>query len=331
MDNVAKLSAKERKELFGETAARRGFHEAIAEKDFWVCWVLMKLFSDAHLSKHLIFKGGTSLSKVHGLIDRFSEDIDLILDWGLLGYGPGGKDPWQKIQSNSKLDQFNAEFNSEAATYIKQTLCPHVQTILASTQDVQVRIAANDPQTIEVIYPATSSLAAIRPEVRLEIGPLASWVPSAEFSIQPYAAEEFPDQFQQPACTVNALKAERTFWEKATILHQQAHRTSPLPSGYSRHYYDLHHLANSPIGALALKDLKLLQNVVEFKERFYRSAWARYDLAKPGAFKLIPPEPVEKQLIEDYRKMQPMFFKTPPEWVVIIERLAKLQDEINSL
>ena len=54
---------------------------AVVEKDFWVCWTLKHLFEHPDLSKLMIFKGGTSLSKVFGLIDRFSEDIDLILDW----------------------------------------------------------------------------------------------------------------------------------------------------------------------------------------------------------------------------------------------------------
>ena len=89
MDKVAAFTANERSQLFGETAASRGINEAIVEKDFWVCWVLKKIFTDPDLREHIVFKGGTSLSKVFGLIERFSEDIDLILDWGLLGYGPG--------------------------------------------------------------------------------------------------------------------------------------------------------------------------------------------------------------------------------------------------
>ena len=123
MDNIANLAASARQQLFQETAAKRGFHEAIAEKDFWVCWVLMKLFDDPELSKHLVFKGGTSLSKVHGIIDRFSEAIDLVLIWGVLGYGKAGRDPWQALSSNTQLDRFNREFNDKAALYLAQTLC----------------------------------------------------------------------------------------------------------------------------------------------------------------------------------------------------------------
>jgi predicted nucleotidyltransferase component of viral defense system len=331
MDNVAALPPKLRQQLFQETAARRGFHMAIAEKDFWVCWVLMKLFDAPELGQHLVFKGGTSLSKVHGLIDRFSEDIDLVLDWRLIGYGPQGEDPWQPLPSNTQLDRFNREFNERAASYLANTLCPQLQRLLNSCPGVEARISVKDPHTIEVKYPASFVLDAIRPEVKLEIGPLASWVPSANYPVTPYAAEEFPKAFNRASCIVKALKAERTFWEKATILHQQAHRTTVMPSGYSRHYYDMYRLAESTITNTAMNDLELLREVVEFKQRFYRSSWARYDLAKPGSFRLLANSRNQSELVQDYAFMQPMFFKAPPAWDVVIERLARLEDEINKL
>jgi len=80
MDKVAALSTEERKELFSETAVKMETTPAIIEKDFWVVWTLDKIFANERLNKILMFKGGTSLSKVFNLIGRFSEDIDLILD-----------------------------------------------------------------------------------------------------------------------------------------------------------------------------------------------------------------------------------------------------------
>jgi len=331
MDNIANLAASARQQLFQETAAKRGFHEAIAEKDFWACWVLMKLFDDPELSKHLVFKGGTSLSKVHGIIDRFSEDIDLVLDWGLLGYGKAGRDPWQALSSNTQLDRFNREFNDKAALYLAQTLCPQIQRLLSSCQSVQVCVSSSDSQTIEVAYPASFQLTAIRPEVRLEIGPLASWVPSATYQIQSYAAEVFPEVFTRRTCSVVAIKAERTFWEKATILHQQAFRTTTMPSGYSRHYYDMYKLAESEVLHSAFENIAILKDVVEFKQRFYRSSWANYELAKPGTFRLIPSDKHERELQQDYRSMRPMFFTSPAPWTEIAERLKLLEAEINRL
>ena len=81
MDQAANLPSRQRAELFRETGSRRGIGSAVAEKDFWVCWVLKRLFADPAIKEHIVFKGGTTLSKVFGIIERFSEDVDLILDW----------------------------------------------------------------------------------------------------------------------------------------------------------------------------------------------------------------------------------------------------------
>ncbi len=333
MDNVALLRDQERQELFTATASARGVHPAVIEKDFWVCWVLKKLFESTDLASHLVFKGGTSLSKVHGLIDRFSEDIDLVLDWGLLGYGKDGLDPWAEQPSRTKLDQFNQEFNAKAGAYIQTTLCPQVSELLSMRPGIRVAVSTDEPQVVNVAYPAAFELSALRPEVRLEIGPLASWVPKDTYTITPYAAENFPSVFKSPTCSVVAITAERTFWEKATILHQQAHRKhdSVMPDGYSRHYYDLFRMSQATVKTNALADSKLLRDVVTFKERFYRSPWARYELAKPGSFKLIPAPVHNQQLQKDYDAMQPMFFSPPPGWPVIQAALAELEHEINSL
>jgi len=291
----------------------------------------MKLFGSEVLADKLVFKGGTSLSKAHHLIHRFSEDIDLVLNWELLGYGTGGDDPWQEISSNTKLDRLNKEFNSRAADYIANRLLPLVAELLSTCREVRTAVSASDPQVVEIHYPAAFGLDALRPEVKLEIGPLASWVPSARFPIRSFAAEEFPSLFDVTECEVTAITAERTFWEKATILHQQAHRPTPMPAGYSRHYYDVYQLSQSPVADNALTDLRMLNDVVAFKQRFYRSSWARYDLAKPGSFRLIPEANGERDLRADYRQMQPMFFAAPPPWEEILKSLHELEARINQL
>ena len=75
--------------------------------------------------------------------------------------------------------------------------------------------------------------------------------------------------------------------------------------------------------------LFLLKDVVEFKERFYYSSWARYDLAQPGSFRLSPPENQTPALARDYRAMREMFYREPPEFTAILEGLATLEREIN--
>lgn len=331
MDRVALLSAKERNELFEESARRRGILPAITEKDFWVCWVLKRLFESNELSKHLVFKGGTSLSKVYAVIDRFSEDIDLILDWGLIGYGKNGEDPWGEKPSATQLDKFNKEFNERAKEYIKKVLFEEISALLAVCPAVSLKIRENDGNVIDIAYPAAFKAESLRPAIMLEIGPLAAWVPSITKEIMPFAAEDFPAVFEVPQCSVVAIKAERTFWEKATILHQQSYRTTDMPKGYSRHYYDLFRLAGTQIKDDALSDLDLLKDVVTFKERFYRSPWARYDLAKPGSFRLMPTERGNAELQKDYSEMQPMIFHSIPSWKEILTGISNLEAEINAL
>jgi Nucleotidyl transferase AbiEii toxin, Type IV TA system len=331
MDKVANLSANQRQELFRETATQRGLNPAIVEKDFWVCWVLKQIFTDDRLKTQLVFKGGTSLSKVFGLIDRFSEDIDLILDWRLFGYGEGDQNPPHEFSSNTQRDRFCREVNQEAARYIAGTLVDNLNRLFSKCAGVAASIDATEPLTVNVAYPASYSEAYLRPEVRLEIGPLASWVPSHSHSIRPYAAEAFPSVFDAPLCPVVAIDAERTFWEKATILHQQAHRADVIPSRYSRHYYDMHRLALSPIREAALGNLQLLADVVEFKQRFYYCAWAHYADAKPGSFKLLPSDERLAELRTDYREMGQMIFGMPPSFDAIIASIGMLEDEINQL
>jgi hypothetical protein len=330
MDKVANLPASQRRDLFRETAAKRVMNPAIVEKDFWVCWVLKHLFADATVGERIIFKGGTSLSKVFGLIDRFSEDVDLILDWRLLGYGPGQQDPFPEFESATQQDRFNRRFNERAVAYIADTFVPELGRVFAACPQVRGVVDPDDPQAVNVAYPAAFSENYLRPEVRLEIGPLASWIPSDRHIIQPYAAQAYPGVFDESDCMVMAISAERTFWEKATILHQQSHRASPMPPRYSRHYYDMYKLAGSSIKDAALVDSALLQDVVAFKQRFYPSRWARYEDAKPGTFKLIPAAERIIELQRDYRDMQMMIFGDVPMFDDITDTLRHLEGEINA-
>ena len=302
---------------------------AIVEKDFWVCWTLKHLFEHPKLSKQLIFKGGTSLSKVYGLIGRFSEDIDLVLDWRVAG---GEHDPMGE-RSKTKQQKLNETLNRKACAYIAETMLPLLNEALGSHCRLEVNSDEKDQgHIVRVEYPKTSNAEGLLPYIQLEIGPLASWLPHSEHTIKPYAAEDFPDQFDDPLCPVRAIDAERTFWEKATILHHEAHRAedSVVPERYSRHYYDLYFMAsNEELKTASLSNLALLKDVVLFKKKFYPRNWANYDAAKPGTLKLIPPNHVLKAMGEDYSAMRDMIFGRRPSFEEIIAGLTKLETEIN--
>lgn len=325
MDNVARLPAAERSALFAETAARMKTTPAVAEKDFWVTWVLDRLFSDDELARQLMFKGGTSLSKVYRLIERFSEDIDLILDWRALS----GEDPLAE-RSKARQEKLNAAINEQAQAFIGGELLARIEGALGDL--CRCGIAADDPHVIDIRYPASFPDRYLRPELRLEIGPLAAWLPHENKLISSYAADQFPQVFARRECSVRVIKAERTFWEKATILHHEAHRPegNTQPPRYSRHYYDLARMAAAPVKDAALANLELLADVVAFKQRFYPRGWARYDLAVPGSVRLVPGEAVLTTVETDYRAMTNMIFGEVPTFSEILASLQALEEEINA-
>ncbi len=326
VNDVANLSQDNKNELFKETASLMNTTSAIVEKDFWVVWTLDKLFMDERLNQILMFKGGTSLSKVFDLIGRFSEDIDLILDWKLLT----GANPYAK-RSKNQQNKFNEKVNEDAKTYIKNELLPIVSEILSPY--CSCHIDEEDGFSINIQYPSFFTDQALIPQILLEIGPLASWLPSDTYEISSFVAQKFPEKFQRPTCRVNTIVAKRTFWEKATILHQEAHRAEEkkIPLRHSRHYYDLAMMAKSEAKDEALGDLELLSGVVEFKQRFYASSWAKYEDAKIGTFKLLPPKFRYQELKVDYTSMQSMIFDKHLTFEEVIKILQALENEINSL
>jgi Nucleotidyl transferase AbiEii toxin, Type IV TA system len=326
--NFAKRSEQERREVFRATAQALHVHEAIIKKDFWVCWVLDYLFKSSQWKDRLAFKGGTSLSKAYHVIERFSEDIDFILDWRLLGYS--ADEPWQE-RSATKQSAFNIEANEQCAAFLTREFVPALSRSLNELAATEIGVESKG-QDVLVQYPASFSLSAILPHIKLEIGPLAAWIPIEKKKVSPYVAEKFPHLFAQSFTSVSTVAAERTFWEKATILHQEAHRppNSRLPLRYSRHYYDLYQLSCSPIRDKALARFDLLQHAVDFKIKFYRSAWAKYEEAKPGSLRLSPSAERVAELRKDYQNMQPMLFGSIPVFEDILAGLAALEKLINN-
>jgi hypothetical protein len=245
----------------------------------------------------------------------------------LLGYC--SEEPWDD-RSITQQARLSEEANQRAALFLENKFAPVLLAELSDRAGLPVLVRAAG-QDVLIGYPRAFSLDAILPEIRLELGPLAAWVPNEWRTITPYAAEHLPHLFKHPRTLVRTISAERTFWEKATILHQEAHRReeSPSPARYSRHYYDLYRLHCSPIRDRALGKLELLEEVVEFKMKFYRCSWARYEDAKPGALRLLPPSSRFASLSKDYRLMQAMLFGTVPKFEEIMSGLADLEETIN--
>lgn len=335
MDNVARLNRTDRVDLFNETAARMGLHPVIIEKDFWVCWILKQLFTIKEFSGRLVFKGGTSLSKCFNLVHRFSEDIDIAVNFEKLGF-INKKDPRRRELSYTKRAVLLSEMLDVCQGYVANEFVPaltvRTEEIL-SRNDWQILINSTDGNVVEFEYPTSieTGLDYIKPCVILELGTHAEPVPNENYDITPYAAEHFPKLFSQPKCSITTVVAKRTFWEKATILHAEYHRPLEklLPIRYSRHYADVAEMSNTKVVDEALGEVGLLKSVTNHKDMFYHCGWAKYDLAIPGSFRLVPLEERLPALRRDYRDMTTMFFSDPPAFDNILEQLSVLEERIN--
>lgn len=332
MKKIAKLSNEERQELFQATAAKMGMRPEVIEKDFWVCFMLDHLFHDCEYKDAFVFKGGTSLSKAYHVIERFSEDIDLILDWRKIIKDESN--PWDD-RSKTKQDIYNKQINKDAAQFYTESLIPVLNMELSQKlgNGSWVEVDTDDEMVVNFVYPQIFETEYIIPHVRLEIGPLAEWMPSHITSIVPFVAEHYDWLFEQKSTDILTIDAERTFWEKITILHKIAHfpEGKILPHRYARHLYDVYCLGNSEIKKSAFDRKELLEKDVAFKQKFYYARSAHYETATLKTISLIPSEEIMQSLKNDYAAMANMFYGSAPDFEIILMYLEELEKEIHAL
>jgi hypothetical protein len=328
------LPATERGVYLTEAAARRGLSPVILEKDFWVCWLLAVLFR-SRFADALVFKGGTSLSKVFGVIDRFSEDIDLSLSPEFLNLKP-----LEAGASRNKADKWMKAAEAACGAAVKDQIAPELE---ATASAVLGQSAARwfeylvDPATNSPVvlfhYPTTQApgFAYLKRSVKLEFGSLTEQRPTGRHQVRPWVADELAVAFPDWQCEVVALGLERAFWEKATILHSEHHRPAdkPTPDRFSRHYADTAALAAHRDAPAVIADGALCERVAAWKARFFGSGWAKYETAKPGTFKLVPPPARVAALERDYQAMRDMYLSAPPTFDAVLAALADLERRIN--
>ncbi len=337
MDTFARQPAADRATYFREAAGRMGLPPHVIEKDFWVCWTLKRLFSLQSLKEHLLFKGGTSLSKAYRLIHRFSEDIDISIQRESLGFG-GEQDPANpKLSNKARTRQVDALADA-TKSQIFEKVSPELDKMIGNqglNEDWTLTKDDTDPdqQSLAFAYPRTEltqdAAAYLRPSVKIEFGARSDHWPAEIKEVQTYLAEAIPDAMHESRTEVKVMDVRRTFWEKATILHQLAHlpANKPFPARYSRHYSDVAELITSRIADEAANDEELLKAVVQHKQTFYRSAWANYVTATRGTLRLLPPKQRVSDLGKDLESMREMFFDQPPD---LNQLLQILDDWLNS-
>jgi len=335
MDAFANDKPENREDAFSQAAAELGFAKAIVEKDFWVCWSLQHLFALPSFGDHLIFKGGTSLSKAYDVIHRFSEDVDLSLDRAQLGFD-GDRDPENPDLSGGKRKALLQHLQEAAEATVAGPLFEEINTAFSVSlkHPFSLQIDEGDPQTILFAYPSLSGddHGYIKPIVRFEFGARGAQLPAEQRTLSPYVQKAFPGLPGLHPVDVRTLGIERTFWEKATILHMLFHQDTdkPLADRMSRHYYDMAQLTGHDAKARALASLDLLSEVGHHKSVFFKAAWARYEDAKPGSLRLAPGENLEAALRRDYTGMREMIIGEAPSFDDVMSAIEELEAEINA-
>ncbi len=278
------------------------------------------------------------MSKVYGIIARFSEDVDIVLDRHALGF-EGAGDPINITGTNRRkrrLEELAAACSQTVQGSVRDALQKRFQSELGGAGwSITPDITDQDGQSLLFAYPAGlepglyGTVGYIRPFVRLEFGCRGDVWPTEKRTIRAYVVEQFPDLFRWAECSVQVLRPERTFWEKVTLLHAVTH-SGKVPPRLSRHYYDVARLYRHDIGRQAMADPALLEAVVKHKSVFFREAAARYDLAVPGSLKIVPADELERAVRRDYREMQEMFFGEAPGFDDVLSDIREIEQRVNS-
>jgi len=328
------LSQEDRREILTKYASQSGKTARVLEKDVWVCWVLGALFTmpDRH---PMAFKGGTSLSKVFDAINRFSEDVDVTIDYASLD---SSIDPFDPTTTNNQRQRLTENLRGLVKDHVANSVADGLRDRLTSEFGMgsdAVALDSGEPESVWVKYSSAldDSDEYLRDSVKLEFGGRNVITPSQPHTITPYLVEAQAD-ITFPSATVTVLAPERTFWEKATLIHAELGREDFRTSSdrLSRHWYDLDQLTLGPIGTAALASSELLEEVVKIKRVFFRSGFAEYDLCTTGRLRLVPTEEsVASHLGADYTEMirAGYFDGTQPQFEEILARLSDLEGQIN--
>ncbi|XYD12003.1 nucleotidyl transferase AbiEii/AbiGii toxin family protein (plasmid) [Methylobacterium sp. NMS12] len=336
---VIRASSRERLDLFLTTANRLGAPMGNIEKDFWVCWTLDVLYH--HLppgGPRLLFKGGTSLSKAYGLIQRFSEDIDVTVFRDDLGEAASVEE--LEALSNTKRRVKLEAIRDACRAYIVDPLREALSTLVAEATDgagrVEVDAADPDGQTLLLWYPEAEPRddAYVRPVVRIESGAKSALDPNRLALIRPYIADDVTD-LDLSVPDVVTIEPGRTFWDKVVIAHgvRSWHERRGVlrqeGQRVSRHYYDLHCLGRSELGQAAMADQSLGLDCVRHARMFFDRP--DYDLvsAQPGSFAITPSAEMIELLRRDYDNTVAMIFGKPPTFDAIYDSTLAIEAVIN--
>ena len=339
------FSLKERKAMIQGVVEARKIDEVAAEKDWWVTTVLYALFHTS-VSEYLLFKGGTSLSKGWDIINRFSEDIDLVLsrDYFL----NVKKLSCANCTSNTQIHnlrekgqdflfgEFKDELEAKLAELRLNVTVLSDNDILDENGEPRKVPHDKDPSVLYVQYSSiyNSQAAYAIPTVKIEISILSMSEPYEMRRIsslieQTYVGEDVDSDLVQ---TIRTVSPTRTFLEKAFLLNEEFQKEKPRTRRMTRHFYDLEKLMNTPYADLAINDAALYHEIVEHRRKFYHVGYVDYDKDFPDSITILPKEVLLPQYETDYKEMQNSFiYGASLEFGELMERLKVLQARFRSI
>ena len=342
---IIAASDADRRDLFAATARRIGTTEQNVEKDFWVCWTLGALFHRLPPGgPRLLFKGGTSLSKAFGLINRFSEDIDITVFRDDLGEGASleelealtGKK--RRARLDAIRDACRRYINDDLRAQLESVVARYLEAAGVRRDTVVVVLDDEDPdgQTLLVRYPSAAANSApyVQPSVRIECGAKSALDPNVPAAVEPYVAVEVAAP-ELRVRNVTTIEPRRTFWDKVVILHglrrwfENKGELRQEGQRISRHYYDLHCLLTADLGTSAVGDFALGAECVRHARMFFDRV--PFDLASavPGTFAVAPTAGMVARLQRDYESMTGMIFGPVPVFSDVLASLAELEHRLN--
>ena len=328
-----KLTDQTRRNIFAETSAAIGLPDAAVEKDWWVVHTIDLVFNTS-IAPHTVFKGGTSLSKAWGLIDRFSEDIDLALDRRFLGFD---KKDYEITGSQVR------KLREQSFQFISENYFPELRRKFSDTgfdnmtfQLGEIKSHDQDPLIIEIYYPTvTDPVSYLQPRVLIEVGSRSMMEPFEKCSFTSFVGEHFKGRsFADELITIPTVRPERTFLEKIFLLHEEFQY--PLKKikveRKSRHLYDLEKLMDTGFAKAALADKELYKTIVEHRRTITPLRGLNYSNHSPDKINLIPPDSIIGEWEKDYDAMQEsMFYRPSLPFNKLIGRLYELKAIINQL
>lgn len=341
MKEFIDLPEERRRLVCTQANARLGLFEVAVEKDFWVCWTLRKLFELPEWGERLTFKGGTSLSKCWKLIERFSEDIDIVIDRGALGFG-GDNAPEKapsRTQREKRLKALKKSCQRAVSGIIRPALTESFSSELPDNLEWSLELDPEDPnrRTLLWFYPTAfpeRAASYLRRAVKIEIVERSDTDPTESADIRPYVCDAFQDLLSDPDVRVRSVMPVRTFLEKTMLLHEETFRPQDRArrAGMARHYYDLYRLILADIGDEAILDSELFESIAAHRKIYFQQSWVDYSTLIPGQMRLLPTAADRASYWQaDYENMrQEMFFGEVPTFDEILTVAGEFQDRLNA-